>query len=533
MPREEVAPEPVPEEKSEEPVEAIAPPPKKADNMAGGGRTMLGMPAPQAAQIEAALERAREKVAEGSGPGPSKAKAIEVASNRTMLGQPAPKRRGEPASPEPSSPAPTRRSDRPRAAVVYPQDTGEEEALTLPTRGPGRGLAVVALGLGGAILVAGVAAMLYSFFSGGVALHARVLQGETGEMLEIEVPEAAEGTRVRFGGDEQELEAGRARFALSADDLSIGDNELSVSVVSPDGSVEAHAVELHLEMRVRADLGPLSAAPPAIEVIVEAAPGSEVTLDGDALALDEHGRATRRYEIDGADASAEGIVESVVRYRIHPPEGDEAQGELRTRIPVTTMQLDRPGADVVTEAEEIEFAGAVAPETTVTVGGEPVEVRMGRFLHTHPLPAVGEHTIEVVAQLAGRAPRVERVRVRRVESLEAEAASFEFDRSLTYARIQSNPTTFRGQHVRFEGLVYNVDVRDGQSVLQVLVRDCPRGERCPLWVSYPAATAIELRANVRVLGTVAGEQQFRSQSGQVRTVPRVDATYVLPVQRRR
>src|SRR5690606_30113461 len=101
--------------------------------------------------------------------------------------------------------------------------------------------------------------------------------------------------------------------------------------------------------------------------------------------------------------------------------------------------------------------------------------------------------------------------------LAAEAATFVANAELTYARIAQNPATYRGQRVAYSGVVYNVDVRDGRSVLQVLVDDCPAGERCPLWVTYPAATEAELRARVRVLGTVAGEQQFRSQSGAIRT----------------
>ena len=47
----------------------------------------------------------------------------------------------------------------------------------------------------------------------------------------------------------------------------------------------------------------------------------------------------------------------------------------------------------------------------------------------------------------------------------------------------------------------------------MLVRDCPRGERCPLWVTYPAATELTVDTNVRVLGTVAGEQRYRIESG--------------------
>jgi hypothetical protein len=61
----------------------------------------------------------------------------------------------------------------------------------------------------------------------------------------------------------------------------------------------------------------------------------------------------------------------------------------------------------------------------------------------------------------------------------------------------------------------------------MLVLDCPGQSRCPLWVEYPQATEATLDSWVRVLGVVAGEQQFRSKQGAVQTVPSVHAQYVL------
>ena len=553
----------------QEPAPDAAPPPSAAPEgatnvdaepessprrVAGSARTMLGMPAPDAQAIEEAVRQAKsqaaasrasaaaeERAATARGLGapaeeaPAHAEAAPpkkhlVGTNRTMLGQPAPKVDAPVGATAPESPDADRRESEPpgpreRARAVYPTSTDEEDALTLPKKKSG-GLAIAMIMIGLLALLGGGAALAV-MLSSGSDLRASVVQGDEGEMLEIEVPGAPSGTRVRFRGAEVALEAGRARFPLSAEDLALGDNELTVDVLAPDGSIESETIELHLEMRVRADLGPLQSAPPAIDVVVEVPPGSEVTLDGEALELDAQGRATHRVPIDGAEANAEGVVEHVVRYRVVPPQGDAAQGELRTRIPLTTMQVDRPGSELVTDATEIEVAGAVAPGSTVTVAGEAVPVNLGRFLTTRPLPSVGEHTIEVVARAPGKAPRVERIVVRRVADLEAEAARFEVNRELTYARIAQDPTTYRGQKVEMVGTVYNVDVSGGRSVIQILVADCAEGARCPLWITYPAVTQAALNDRIRVLGTVSGEQQFRSQRGEVRTVPRVDATYVL------
>ncbi|MDQ3037143.1 MAG: hypothetical protein M3Y87_32415, partial [Myxococcota bacterium] len=361
------------------------------------------------------------------------------------------------------------------------------------------------------------------------AIRASVAQTDAGEeVLDVQVPGAPEGTRARFGGAEQALSDGRAQFPLSAESLHVGDNPLSIDVIAPGGAVETHRVTLTLELRVRADLTTLAAAEPAITVAVEALPGSTATIDGQPLPLDAQGRGSRAYPIAAMTPSAEGVVQHVVRWAVQPPSGEAAEGTLTTRVPLTTIQIDRPGAELVTDRAQVEIAGAVAPQSVVTIDGQPVAVNEGRFLHTYPLPAVGDFTPRIVAHAPGRAPVTRTVTIHRVEDLAREAAGFEVDPTLTYARIAQSPAHYQGQRVALEGRVYNVDVQGGRSVLQMLVRDCPAGQRCPLWVTYPAATDVTVESWVRVLGSVAGEQQFRSESGQTRTVPRVDATYVLP-----
>ncbi|MCZ7680407.1 MAG: zinc ribbon domain-containing protein [Sandaracinaceae bacterium] len=565
-----------PPEEPDEPEEAAA-----ADGgaaapqrrIAGSARTMLGMPAPDRAAVAQAVEEAKARRAaresagaaeattdRGLGPaaGAASAASPELAvteraldpvaqdgasaraserpkprvepTNRTMLGQPAPK---VTASEPPAAPAePERRSSYPpgprgRAAVVYPHDTGEQEALVLPKK-RSAAPAIALLSIGVIVLLVGRRPPRLRDDDVGLRPARLGRAGRGGR-------DAADRGARRGRRHAPALPRPRAAARGGARALpALGRRSLDRRERAHRRRPRARRIGGHADHRAPARAArarrsrPAGRRAPAIDVVVEAPRGSEVTLDGDALALDSAGRGTRRYEIDPAGASAEGVVEHVVRYRVVPPSGDAAQGELRTRIPVTSLQIDRPGEQLVTERDSVEIAGAVAPGSTVTVAGEAVEVRLGRFLTTRPLPAPGEHTLEVVARTPGKAPRVARLRVRRVESLEAEAARFEVDSDLTYARIAQNPATYRGRNVAFEGVVFNVDVRNGRSVLQILVSDCPAGTQCPLWVTYPAATDAENRARVRVLGTVHGEQQYRSQSGETRTVPRVDAIFVLP-----
>ncbi|MGF1466282.1 MAG: hypothetical protein ACFCGT_09120, partial [Sandaracinaceae bacterium] len=404
-----------------------------------------------------------------------------------------------------------------------------DEAPAPPARrGAGRWLVVGLLGAGALAVVAAVVVAALSLVLGGSSVHARVIQEEDGQQVEIEVRGAVDGTRVRFGGEERPLHAGRARFPLQPGSLQIGANEVAVDVVAPDGSVESESVQLHVEFRVRADLGPLVGDPPALDIVVEAPPGSRATLDGTPLDLDERGRGVRRVPLDEGDASADGTVEYVVHYRVEPPDGETAQGELRTRVPQTTMQIDRPGPETVTDRDRSEVAGAVLPGATVTIDGLEAVVREGRFVHERALPTLGDHTIRVVARAPRRAPRVVELSVRRVEDLQAEADRFATE-ELPYGRLTQNPTTYRGHPVEYRGLAFNVVVRDGRSVVQMVVDDCPRDQQCPLWVVASGATTIERNQRVRVLGTVAGVQEFQTQNGATRTVPRIDATFLLPL----
>jgi len=334
---------------------------------------------------------------------------------------------------------------------------------------------------------------------------------------------------VRFLGAERELTGGVARFPLTADALLLGDNELSIGVVPPTGDASITKVALHVAYRARVEVGGLAKDPPELAVVIEALPGSKVTLDGKPLALDARGRGTRTYPVA---AQAGSKLAFSARYRIEPKDQPATEGQLALNLPVTSMRLERPGQSEVTDEQSVEVAGTVEAGAEISVNGQVLKTTAeGRFLHRARLPKPDEYTLHVVARKAGKAPRAVDLKVTRVADMAAAAASFDFDPELTYARIAQNPRIYTGQKVALEGRVYNVDVHEGTSHLQLLVRDCAGGQRCPLWVDVPHATDVKVHTWVRVLGSIAGEQQFRSEQGQVHTVPSMQAQYVLKLPR--
>ena len=493
-------------------------------------RTMLGMP----------IQQVQAPVPPGPGPGPAPAQQAPSSSapqlgptNRTMLGVAAP-----PLAPAPGAAPAAAPGAMPAAAQsAWGSDVSMSgvsapgasyDDLDRPRKKGGSGVLIVVALLVLVLLVAAVGGGAYFYLhQSKPSLHAQVVRTETGDALQIDVPGAAAGSKVRFGGAEVPLVGGHATFPLAADALHAGDNDVAVGIVAPNGSVESSSVRLTLAYRVRADLGGLAADTPTIAIVVDVPPATRVTVDGQAVALDARGHGTHTVALAPLITPSATVVEHTARYRIELAAGPE-QGQVSTRVPVTTLVVDRPGSEVVTDHPSVELAGAVDAGATLTLDGTSIPVSAGRFLHTFAMPATGTFRPVLVARAPGKAPRTVTLSVRRVADLAAEARSFAANPAIDYARLQPNPNIYRGEKIALEGRVYNVDVQGGRSVLQILVRECPRGQRCPLWVTYPAATDATVNAWVRVLGTVAGEQQFRSESNRVITVPRVDAAFVLP-----
>jgi hypothetical protein len=533
------------------------------------GRTMLGLPQTPLPPPDDAADRAE----------PARAAAPAKASARTMVGMPNLGGLGGAAPPAGAPPAKTAAGGRPGTLVGMPDampfgDTDpvhpkaasgsapaaphartqmglsddaqvvEEARASRPSgsrgsrpSGSGRGSydtlsgvrrrSTLVLALAGLALAA-AAALAYLGLRGesGPDVRVRVASSGAGETMVFEVPGAAQGAKLRFGGQEKPIEAGRVSFPLAPDSLRIGKNVVLYDLVQPGGEVELGKVALVVDYRVTLDTAPLRAGKAAVDVVVSAQAGSKVWLDGQPVTLDAQGRAVRSDPLQLGAAS--GRVEHVVHYRVQPPSGETSVGELRTSIPVTTMEIDKPGAEVITDRDSVEIAGAVDKGATVTVDGQPVPVEGGRFLHRYPLPQAGTFEPKVVASSEGKAPHVAALKIERVTDLAAAAKGFAVDPQLTYAKVAQNPSIYRGQRMALEGRVYNVSVEAGRSALQMLVRECPSGQRCPLWVSYHAATDFTVDSWVRVLGTVQGEQQFRSETDEVKVVPKVEAAFLLP-----
>lgn len=473
---------------------------------AGGGRTMLGAPG-----VGMQLPEPVKKPPAG---GP--------AGGRTMLGGPGPLAAGMPAAglPADSAPAPP---VAPSAPAAMPDDA-DFDLPPVARGGKGRRLGIV-LALVGLLLGAVALGVLTAGHASDV--RARIVATDDGEAILFEVPQSDPGAKIQFGQQTAALEGGSATFPLGADALKVGDNVVLAKLLDGSGDAQDVRITLAVQYRIRVDTGPLEAGKSQIDVVVSALPGTEVQLDGEPVKLDAEGRVVKSYPLDLSSVQG-GALEHHVKYRVQPPSGEAVVDELVTRVMVTSLQLDSPGASLVTDADSVQIAGAVDKGTTVTVDGKDVAVSAGRFLTTFPLPKVGKYAPVVQAQLAGRAPHRIELALERVADLAAAAAEFEVNREIDYAKLSQNAAMYKGQQAAFEGRVFHVMVEGQKAALQMLVRDCPNN--CSLWVDYPAGLEVKKGGWVRVLGTIEGVQQFRSAKNEVASVPKLRAAFVVPVE---
>lgn len=488
------------------PVTPSAPAPAIAPNT---NRTMLGMPMSGLPVPGAPPAAANAKKAH-----------LDAQTNRTMLGVMS-------ASPNQATPS--------TSGAAYSETDMTQEPESETTQQKKSGLKLwLALGALIALLVVGSLVVINKMKSTRAPLAVSVVSIATGDALQVDVQGAENGTKLRFSGQELPLAAGRATFPIESEALHVGDNALQFTLIAPDHSSSTETVHLAVDYRVRADIQAIDAAVPAVDIVVDAHPGAHVTLDGSPLVLNAQGHGVRRVPINTALAAA-GVIEVNSRYTIADNGSPTpAEGTLASRIAVTTLQLQRPGRVVTTDRPDIEVTGLVETGATVTVDGVAAPVTDGHFTYRLNVPETGDRTLAVVARAHGKAPQTVSIQLHRVANLADEASRFGVDRTLTYARIAAGPNGFVGQKIELIGQVFNSTGGGGQSVLQMLVRDCPVDQRCQVWVTYPAATDVALNSTIRVIGTVGGEQQYRSQSGRAQTAPRVDAAFILPyVERRR
>jgi hypothetical protein len=350
--------------------------------------------------------------------------------------------------------------------------------------------------------------LLWLLWSGAPSLHASVVVDQQGsEHLKLLCPECPNGTRVALNGREAEFRDNAAQLAL-ARPLRVGDNELSLTVFRPGGSSSEVSIVVPIEYRVRSDLSALDSDPPRLKIVIEARPGTRAQVDGTALSVPASGRAEHSIELSRELTAPNAVVARLERkllYTIASAGRTEERGELIVLVPVVPLVIEVPGPDVITDRADFMLTGRTHRGATVTVGGRSIAVDTGgRFAQLMNVSHVGETTITLRASSSGFAPRLVKLKVKRVQDLAEEAEQLTRGAITSYDELPRNPEKHQGARVALEGKVDEARVENHTTVLLVeLKRDC-KEEPCLFRVVHGAALGVTKGKTVKVYGRYAG-----------------------------
>jgi hypothetical protein len=193
--------------------------------------------------------------------------------------------------------------------------------------------------------------------------------------------------------------------------------------------------------------------------------------------------------------------ERTLPYVVTARGGAVHRGEITLGSGIAPLRVTAPGEVIVIEGDTFLLGGRTAKDGRVTANGRPVVVdAAGRFSQLMKVASVGEATLTVRADLKDHAPRLARVKVRRVASLADEAARLRADAASDYSAVVGGGA---GVRVALVGEVVEARLDGEVTVLLLDVRKgCPSGT-CLARVVYGGRFKAARGSTVQVLGRVS------------------------------
>lgn len=329
--------------------------------------------------------------------------------------------------------------------------------------------APIALMITAGVIVSG-AITFAILWSGRSPLAARVrLNAQGAEVVELSCPSCPDGTTLSAGQASATVSGGVAALAPDKP-LSPGENRFKVKIDRPGGGRdESVFISAAVAYRIRPDLSALQAEKPAIQVVIEAAKGAQVKLDGRTIPL-YAGRATESFDVTEACSGLAADATSLTRqipYTVTTSDGEE-RGSVNVVVGVVPLELDAPGPNAVIDGPSFVIAGRTMKGADLLAAGKPIPVKPdGSFAHVMNVSSVGSTQIEVRAKVAGMAPRITKIKVRRVDSLETAAKDFAAEAPIPFAALSPSVNQQAGKAIVVSGQVLDVQ-HEGRRTVMIL-----------------------------------------------------------------
>ncbi|MBW2276675.1 MAG: hypothetical protein JRF63_04230 [Deltaproteobacteria bacterium] len=509
------------------PQQAAKPAAKRSDEK----HTVLGMPA-VSSDVAETIAKAKQATA-------------QVASTAAQA-TPRPRPSTEPLEPvakpsEPRRPGPnmieTIAADAVPASVANARaaDSWPDEDEPLPQKKGGGALIIVAIFAALVVLVGGgVLLYLLVFRGGGAELRPAVYPNPDGKSLTVALafPGAPPGTTLQVQGRQVQVMGGQARFELPMDQLVLGENPVPVVYLEPGSAPENMTFPILMRHTVRDDLTGLGTQDPFFIVGFQVAPGIKLSVNGQPVQLAQNAYSHR---VSLAQAMAAGPptgdnLNHKLTFQLVDDTGQPAQGEHVVTIPVTKLQIDRPGKTAVVSFETVTCSGSTEDGAEVMVNGQPASVIARRFSSSVQLAEVGQHEVVVTARVLGKAPATRKIKVSRIDNFDQVLSEWsgDLDTKLDFPTLARDPAAQTNKKIKLSGRVVNINTEARATALLLYVGEgCPAGARCAVHVVFQGETDAGLQSLVDVYGIVRGTHDVDLRGGRKETMPAVKAEFIV------
>ncbi|MCP4198603.1 MAG: hypothetical protein GY762_15770 [Proteobacteria bacterium] len=394
--------------------------------------------------------------------------------------------------------------------------------------------------IAGVVILIGVGVLIYLLLGNLTKLEPRVFPTADGKeiLVVFTFPDAIPGSTIQVAGQTANIVREQAQIRLKTDYLKLGTNNLAAVYTEPGKQPETKNVPIVLRHAIVNDLGGLVAEDAFVEVHFQVAPGIALAVEGKSIQSPD-GRYRHRIPLSQIDSSADISGDTLIHnisYQITDSTGNTEQGQHPIVIPLTKLQIDRPGSNAIVDSAAVTCAGVTDKGAVVTVNGNPVGVSAVGFNTNVPLPNLGEHQIEVTAHAPGKAPRKTTVSVMRIENLSNAIKDWSADlnRRLDYPTLGRDPNAHVNKKVKLSGRIVNINTEKGVTAFLLYVaKECPAGARCAVYGVFRGETDAGLQSWVNVFGRVKGSRAIDLPNGQKIEVPAVEAKFVVKRGRKR
>lgn len=418
-----------------------------------------------------------------------------------------------------------------RKRIVLPPVRPNKDAARASERSNER-RALPVIVTAGALVV--FAVLFAIFWRSPPPLSARVRALPDGrDAVEIDCQSCPQGTKVQVGSASAVSTGPSALIPLAAP-LALGENRLKVSLDRPGGGRdESVGVTVHVSYRLRPDLSGLADDKPTVSLAIEAVSGATIEVEGKPVSVKDGPSA---YPIDvSADCTgAEGEPATLRRrlpYVVKTPDGVREEGVVEIAVGIVPLRIDAPGPRVIVDGETFVLAGRTMKGAEVLAAGRPIQVGAdGSFAQRMSVSSVGSTNIEIRAKVAGMAPRIVPIAVRRVEKLESAAREIMAGKPLGYAAAAAASAGDIGKEVVVSGEIVDARAQNHQTILLLDVPakgGCPKGkEPCRVRLVHGYPNASKAGDTITAFGQLAAPFVSGNE-----TLPEIQVAFTLPGER--